>query len=64
MGHENHDEQVQLLQEGKIDFLQFIMNSEHSEEYLKWCDDHATEPSNISAEFYYDMAYADSMSNQ
>lgn len=33
----NHEELVELLQEGKIGFLRFVMDSENAVDYLEWC---------------------------
>lgn len=33
----NHEELVELLQEGKIGFLRFVMDSENADDYLEWC---------------------------
>ena len=48
----NHEELVELLQEGKIGFLRFVMDSENADDYLEWCRSHGTDPSDESAEFY------------
>lgn len=41
----NHEELVELLQEGKIGFLRFVMDSENADDYLEWCRSHGTDPS-------------------
>ena len=43
----NHEELVELLQEGKIGYLRFV--------YLEWCRAHGTDPSDESAEFYVEQ---------
>lgn len=58
-----HDELVQQLQSGQIDFLQFVMNGENNAEYLKWCGDHRIDPSNDSAEFFLDWTENEMMDN-
>ena len=32
-----HEELVQLLQEGKIGHLRFVMEGDNAREYLEWC---------------------------
>ena len=39
----NHEELVELLQEGKIGFLRFVMDSENADDYLEWCRSHSTD---------------------
>ena len=41
----NHEELVELLQEGKIGFLRFVMDSGNADDYLEWCRSHGTDPS-------------------
>ncbi len=41
----NHEELVELLQEGKIGYLRFV----------EWCRAHGTDPSDESAEFYVEQ---------
>lgn len=45
----NFDELVQLRQDGKINDLIFIMDSEFNSTFLEWCDENKTEPSEESA---------------
>ena len=47
-----HEELVELLQEGKIGYLRFVLESENEQGYLEWCRTHGTDPSDESAEFY------------
>ena len=49
-----YDELVQLLQDGNIGFLRFMLESDNAESYLEWRELHGIEPSEESAEFYYD----------
>ena len=42
---------MELLQEGKIGFLRFVMDGDNAEDYLEWCQTHGTDPSDESAEF-------------
>ena len=32
----NHEELVELLQDGKIGYLRFVMDGENSQDYLHW----------------------------
>ena len=59
-----YEELVELLQEGKINHLQFIMESDNAEEFKQWCEDHGTEPSDESAEFYIDRTDTSMMDSQ
>ena len=59
----NHEELVELLQDGKIGYLRFVMDGENSQDYLHWCQKHGTDPTDESAEFYVgqtDIAQLDS----
>ena len=53
-----YDELVQLLQDGNIGYL------DNAESYLEWCGLHGIEPSEESAEFYYDETEIDMMERQ
>jgi len=59
-----YDELVQLLQDGTIGFLRFMLESDNAESYLEWCGLHGIEPSEESAEFYYDETEIDMMERQ
>lgn len=59
-----HEELVELLQEGRIGHLQFVMNSENAQDYLDWCRSHGTDPSDDSAEFYIEQTEIDAMERQ
>lgn len=51
----SYDECVQLLQDGKIDYLQFVMNSTDADDFLAWCNDLGIEPLPETAERYLEM---------
>lgn len=51
----NHEELVELLQEGKIGYLRFVLEGENGQDYLEWCCAHGTDPSDESAEFYVEQ---------
>ena len=59
-----YDELVQLLQDGTIGFLRFMLESDNAESYLEWCELHGIEPSEESAEFYDDETEIDMMERQ
>ena len=46
-----YEELVELLQEGKIGYLRFVLEGENEQDYLEWCRTHGTDPSDESAEF-------------
>lgn len=60
----NHEELVELLQEGKIGFLRFVMDSGNADDYLEWCRSHCTDPSDESAEFYVEQTDIEQMDRQ
>ena len=51
----SHEELVELLQEGKIGYLRFVLEGENEQDYLEWCRSHGTDPSDESAEFYVEQ---------
>lgn len=51
----NHEELVELLQEGRIGYLQYVMGGEDEEDFQKWCRSHGTDPTDESAEFYVEQ---------
>ena len=59
-----YDELVQLLQDSKIGFLRFMLESDSAQDYLEWCELHGIDPSEESAEFYYDETEIDMMERQ
>lgn len=60
----SHDERVALLQQGRIDMLQFVMNGEEADEFLAFCRSHEIQPSPESAEFFVDMTEYSVMDQQ
>ena len=59
-----YEELVELLQEGKIGFLRFVMEGENAQDYLDWCRAHGTDPSDESAEFYVEQTDTEGMDRQ
>ena len=51
----SHEELVELLQEGRIGYLRFVLEGENEQDYLEWCRAPATDPSDESAEFYVEQ---------
>ena len=60
----NHEELVELLQEGKIGYLRFVMEGENEQGYLEWCRTHGTDPSDESADFYIEQTDIKQMDRQ
>ena len=50
-----HEELVELLQEGKIGYLRFVLEGESEQDYLEWCRAHGPDPSDESAQFYVEQ---------
>ena len=40
----SYDELVQMKQDGKIGWLDFVMKGDDAEEYKQWCENHGEEP--------------------
>lgn len=59
-----YDERVQLLQEGKIGHLRFVLEGDSAQEFMVWCDSHGVEPSDDAAEFYLEQTEVDAMEMQ
>ena len=59
-----YEELVELLQEGKIGYLRFVLESENAQDFLDWCRTHGTDPSDESAEFYVEQTDIDQMGRQ
>ena len=51
----NHEELVELLQEGKIGYLRFVLEGENGQDYLEWWRAPGTDPAVESAEFYVEQ---------
>lgn len=59
-----YEELVELLQEGKIGFLRFVLEGENAQDFLDWCRTHGTDPSDESAEFYVEQTDINLMDRQ
>ena len=54
----SYDELVQMKQDGKIGWLDFLLKGDDSEEYKQWCQDHNEEPTEENAELFVEMTDA------
>lgn len=59
-----YEELVELLQEGRIGYLQFVLESGNAQDYREWCRLHGTEECDESAEFYIEQTEAEMMDRQ
>ena len=59
-----YEELAELLQEGKIGYLRFVLEGENAQDFLDWCRTHGTDPSDESAEFYVEQTDINLMDRQ
>lgn len=59
-----YEELVELLQEGKIGYLRFVLEGENAQDFLDWYRTHGTDPSDESAEFYVEQTDINLMDRQ
>ena len=52
----SYDELVQMKQDGKIGWLDFVMKGDDADEYKQWCENHGEEPSEANAELFVEMS--------
>ena len=52
----SYDELVQMKQDGKIGWLDFVMKGDDAEEYKLWCENHGEEPTEANAELFVEMS--------
>ena len=52
----SYDELVQMKQDGKIGWLDFVMKGDDAKEYKQWCENHGEEPSEANAELFVEMS--------
>ena len=64
MATKTYEELVELLQDGKIGHLHFVLQGENAQEFLDWCRSHGTDPTDESAEFYIEETEIDVMERQ
>lgn len=55
---------MELLQEGRIGHLQFVLESGNAQDYREWCRSHGTGECDESAEFYIEQTEAEMMDRQ
>lgn len=55
---------MELLQDGKIGHLHFVLQGENAQDFLDWCRSHGTDPTDESAEFYIEQTEIDMMERQ
>ena len=53
MAKKTFEELVQLKQDKKIGWLDFVRLGDNAEEYARWCEDHGTEPFYRHAHFLW-----------
>jgi hypothetical protein len=51
MATKTYEELVELLQDGKIGHLHFVLQGENAQEFLDWCRSHGTDPTDESESF-------------
>ena len=51
----SYDERLQLLQEGVIGQLRFVLEGDSAQEFIDWCDSHGVDPSDDAAEFFLEQ---------
>ena len=56
--NKSYDELVQMKQDGKIGWLDFVMKGDDADEYKQWCQDHGEEPTEENAELFVEMTDA------
>ena len=52
----SYDELVQMKQDGKIGWLDFVIKGDDADEYKQWCENHGEEPSEANAELFVEMS--------
>lgn len=60
----SYDELVQLKQEGKISWVDFVKAGDDAEDYVKWCSDHGEEESEDNAQLYMEMTEEHALGNE
>ena len=64
MAKRTYEELVQLRQDGKIGWKQFVLEGDDAEGYRQWCEDHGMEPTDDNAELYVEMTDERMFENQ
>lgn len=64
MERKSFDELVQLKQDGKIGWVEFLQRSEYAEDYNRWLTERGATADEDNAELFYDMTDAAFMEGQ
>lgn len=59
-----YDERVQLLEENRIDILQFVMDGEEADDFLSFCRERGIDPTPEAAGIWIDICDVDVMAAQ
>ena len=55
MAKKSYEELVQLKQEGKIGWLEFVQLGDDAEDFKNWCEEHGEQQSEENAELFVEM---------
>ena len=55
MAKKFYEELVQLKQEGKIGWLEFVQQGDDAEDFKNWCEEHGEQQSEENAELFVEM---------
>ncbi|MBQ6204037.1 MAG: hypothetical protein IJK46_08085 [Prevotella sp.] len=55
MAKKSYEELVQLKQEGKIGWLEFVQQGDDAEDFKNWCEEHGEQQSEENAELFVEM---------
>ena len=64
MAKRTYEELVQLRQDGRIGWKQFVLEGDEAEDYKQWCEDDGMEPTDDNAELYVEMTDERMFENQ
>ena len=64
MAKRTYEELVQLKQDGKIGWKQFVLEGDDAQDYIQWCEDHGVEQTDDNAELYVEMTDERMFENQ
>lgn len=55
MAKKSYEELVQLKQEGKNGWLEFVQQGDDAEDFKNWCEEHGEQQSEENAELFVEM---------
>ncbi len=55
MAKKSYEELVQLKQDGKIGWLEFVQQGDDAEDFKNWCEEHGEQQSEENAELFVEM---------